>query len=173
MPSRRRGQPGCGHGLRAEASAVGPLRADPEELLDLPDGFEYRVVSRAGDTMADGFQVPPAHDGMAAFEGRDGRIILICNHEMPPSYPEYSAFGNVFRHRARTRYGSGSTTMAAARRPGAGGTTTTVYDPASGKTERQHLSLAGHRAQLRGRTDALGQLAVLRGVLRASRDRYS
>jgi secreted PhoX family phosphatase len=121
---------------------IGPLRADPDKLLDLPDGFNYRIVSKSGDTMDDGFQVPPAHDGMAAFPGKDGRVVLVCNHEMPPAFPKYSAFGTDFKalpERIRERvydHGGG-------RSPGAGGTTTTVYDPETGRTERQHLSLAG------------------------------
>ncbi|HSM30247.1 MAG TPA: alkaline phosphatase PhoX [Woeseiaceae bacterium] len=126
---------------RAE-TRLGPLRADPNKLLDLPDGFSYRVVSKAGDTMDDGFRVPPAHDGMAAFAGSDGRVVLVCNHEMPPAFPEYSAFGTGFEalpEPVKERvYDHGGGTS-----PGAGGTTTTVYDPATGRTERQHLSLAG------------------------------
>ena len=92
--------------------------------------------------MADGFNVPPAHDGMAAFPGLDGRIVLVCNHEMPPAFPEYSAFGAEFDAlpeavRARVYDHGGG------RSPGGGGTTTTVYNPRTGETERQHLSLAG------------------------------
>ena len=45
------------------------LKADPNKLIDIPDGFSYTVVSRRGDPMADGLHVPGAHDGMAAFEG--------------------------------------------------------------------------------------------------------
>ena len=101
---------------------VGPLRVDPDGLLDLPDGFSYRVVSKSGDTMDDGLKVPPAHDGMAAFPGPDGRVILVCNHEMPPAFPEYSAFGTGFQalpDRLKERvYDHGGGTS-----PGAGGTT--------------------------------------------------
>ena len=126
----------------AGEAGLGPLRPDPEGLLDLPAGFSHRVVSRSGDTMSDGFRVPPAHDGMAAFPGQDGRVVLICNHEMPPAFPEYSAFGTGFAElpdRIKERvYDHGGGTS-----PGAGGTTTTVYNPATGVTERQHLSLAG------------------------------
>jgi secreted PhoX family phosphatase len=127
---------------RADEIGAGLLRPDPDELLDLPDGFSYRIVSKSGDTMDDGFTVPPAHDGMAAFPGHDGRVVLVCNHEMPPAFPEYSAFGTGFRElpegiRERVYDHGGG------RSPGAGGTTTTVYDPRTGITERQHLSLAG------------------------------
>ncbi len=134
--------PPIGRAAHAGGHGIGPLRPDPGELLDLPEGFSYRVVSTAGDTMDDGFRVPLAHDGMAAFEGRDARVVLVCNHEMPPAFPEYSAFGTDFaalpdQVRARIYDHGGG------RSPGAGGTTTTVYNPRTGETERQHLSLAG------------------------------
>ena len=128
--------PRMGHSL------VGPLRPDPNGLLDLPAGFGYHIVSRAGDTMSDELTVPPAHDGMAAFEGKNGRIVLVCNHEMRPSHPKYSAFGTSFeslpdaiKERVYDQGGG--------RSPGAGGTTTTIYNPSTGEMERQHLSLAG------------------------------
>jgi secreted PhoX family phosphatase len=72
---------------RGSEFVVGPLRADPDGLLDLPDGFSYRVISKSGDAMDDGLKVPPAHDGMAAFPGPDGRVILVCNHETALSAP--------------------------------------------------------------------------------------
>jgi secreted PhoX family phosphatase len=121
---------------------LGPLRPDPNGILDLPEGFGYRVVSRAGATMSDELRVPPAHDGMAIFEGDSGRLVLVCNHEMRPSRPQLSAFGASFKSHADAvkervyDHGGGRT-------PGAGGTTTTIYNPATGETERQHLSLAG------------------------------
>lgn len=123
-------------------SNLGRLRPDPNRLLDVPDGFRTHVVSRAGDTMSDGFKVPPAHDGMAAFPGSGGRVVLICNHEMESAYPEYSAFGTGFANLPDAvkecvyDWGGDET-------PGAGGTTTTIYDPATHRSERQFLSLAG------------------------------
>ena len=60
----------------------GPLLQDPHRILDLPEGFSYRVISRAGDRMADGLLVPGFPDGMAAFSGRDGNVILVRNHEL-------------------------------------------------------------------------------------------
>jgi secreted PhoX family phosphatase len=134
--------PPLARSARAAETGIGPLRPDPGERLDLPDGFSYRVVSKTGDTMDDGFRVPPAHDGMAAFPGADGRVILVCNHEMPPAFSEYSAFGTDFKSlpdelKERVYDHGGGTS------PGAGGTTTTVYNPQTGLTERQHLSLAG------------------------------
>ena len=144
--------PPIARSARGSELVVGPLRPDPDGLLDLPAGFSYRVVSKSGDTMDDGLKVPPAHDGMAAFPGPDGRVILVCNHEMPPAFPEYSAFGTGFQalpDRLKERvYDHGGGTS-----PGAGGTTTTVYDPQTGRTERQHLSLAGTELNCAGGTD--------------------
>ena len=128
--------------LRAADKKVGPLQSDPNRLLDLPAGFDYRIVSQLGTPMADGLNVPGSHDGMAAFAGDNGRIILVCNHEVAPSQQDLSAFAeadpakyDAISDRLYDR-GGGKT-------PGAGGTTTTVYNPATRETERQHLSLAG------------------------------
>lgn len=73
-------------------SLAGPpnntLPPEPAKVLELTTGLEYRLVSRRGDRMDDGLQVPGAHDGMAAFPGAAGRIILICNHELSFSHGE-------------------------------------------------------------------------------------
>ena len=47
----------------------GPLIPDPDAIIDLPAGFDYQILSKAGDTMNDGLLVPGKHDGMAAFHG--------------------------------------------------------------------------------------------------------
>ncbi|MEM7433108.1 MAG: alkaline phosphatase PhoX [Pseudomonadota bacterium] len=131
--------------LRAVAAPLGDpggtLRADPNKILDLPAGFEYRIVSRAGEPMKDGLQVPVAHDGMAAFAGDDGRVILVCNHEIEPQYWQYSAFGKMAT--VPETILSKMYDLGQGKTPGAGGTTTTIYNPATGETESQHLSLAG------------------------------
>ncbi|MFF5256304.1 PhoX family protein [Streptomyces leeuwenhoekii] len=60
----------------------GPLVPDPDGLLDLPEGFRYRVLSREGDPLRSGEgPVPSHHDGMSAFPGRGGRVHLVRNHE--------------------------------------------------------------------------------------------
>jgi len=127
---------------RAADAKTGPLRQDPNQILDLPDGYRYSIVSMAGDRMSDGLLVPQAHDGMAAFPGEDGRIILICNHEIQPAFSNRSAFGETYDSVPQAVkdkvYDEGG-----GKNPGAGGTTTTVYNPKTGETERQHLSLAG------------------------------
>lgn len=126
----------------AENAKLGRLRPDPNQILDLAEGFSYRIVSRAGDVMSDGLRVPYAHDGMAAFAGDDGRVVLVCNHELAPGDARMSAFGespdSLLQECLSNFYdaGGGST-------PGTGGTTTTIYNPRTGNSERQHLSLAG------------------------------
>ncbi|MEO3975740.1 alkaline phosphatase PhoX [Streptomyces sp. CAU 1734] len=60
----------------------GPLLPDPAGLLDLPEGFRYRVLSREGDPLRSGEgPVPGRHDGMEALAGRRGRVHLVRNHE--------------------------------------------------------------------------------------------
>jgi secreted PhoX family phosphatase len=63
-------------------TGYGPLITVPGAPVALPAGFQYRVIARAGETMSDGFPMPAAHDGMAAFPGPRGTTILICNHEL-------------------------------------------------------------------------------------------
>ena len=129
------------HSARSDGGALA-LMPDPDRLLDLPAGFRYRIVSTAGTTMSDGLRVPGHHDGMAAFARDDGRIALVCNHELGLRTQHASAFNDridqISEEQARRFYdfGQGET-------PGAGGTTTTIYNPATGETERQFLSLAG------------------------------
>ncbi|MBT2401247.1 alkaline phosphatase PhoX [Streptomyces sp. ISL-100] len=63
-------------------SGYGPLVPDPAGLLDLPEGFRYKVLSREGRPLSsrEG-KVPGNHDGMAAFRGHHGRVHLVRNHE--------------------------------------------------------------------------------------------
>jgi uncharacterized protein len=120
--------------------ALGPLVTDPAGVFDLPRGFEYRVLSRAGDEMDDGLLVPPRHDGMAAFPGPDGRTLLVRNHENAAG--EGGAFGP-----GNARLASVATEKlydpADGKLACLGGTTTLVFDTAAQKLERQWLSLGG------------------------------
>lgn len=69
------------------AEGYGPLIPDPNGLLDLPRGFQYRAFSQVGDRMSDGRPVPDRHDGMAAFPGPNNTTILVRNHEHSPGDP--------------------------------------------------------------------------------------
>ena len=66
------------------ADGYGALVPDPAGLLDLPQGFSYRVISSLGDAMNDGGTVPDAADGMGCFDLGGGRIALVRNHELRP-----------------------------------------------------------------------------------------
>lgn len=130
------------HGCASSHAAQAHLVSDPHKIFDLPPGFSYKVVSKAGTEMSDGLQVPGKHDGMAAFDGEDGRIRLICNHEIQPEdrgsnnlRERFSALPELAKAKFYDRGGD--------RTPGLGGTTTTIYNPGTGKTERQFLSLGG------------------------------
>ncbi|MFN5781147.1 MAG: alkaline phosphatase PhoX, partial [Novosphingobium sp.] len=67
---------------RNEVPGYGPLRADPAGYFDLPEGFSYRVLAKAGDTMDDGFIVPDNFDGMGCIPMAGGRLALVRNHEL-------------------------------------------------------------------------------------------
>ena len=120
----------------------GPLLPDPKGILDLPGGFSYRIISKAGDVMTDGLLVPGMPDGMAAFKGSRGRTVLVRNHENAPEPASVGAFGGKYERLSKVRpeafydFGNG-------RLPGLGGTTTLVYDTQSGRLVTQFLSLAG------------------------------
>ncbi|MEV0241001.1 alkaline phosphatase PhoX [Streptomyces sp. NPDC050674] len=63
-------------------TGYGPLVPDPEGVLDLPEGFRYRILSREGDELRSGEGlVPSNHDGMSAFGARGGGVHLVRNHE--------------------------------------------------------------------------------------------
>lgn len=74
-------------GQTVQGTGFGPLIKDPQGILDLPAGFQYRVFSKLGQRMSDGNPVPSLHDGMAAFPGPNGSTILIRNHEVHPGLP--------------------------------------------------------------------------------------
>lgn len=63
-------------------AGFGPLVPDPQGRLALPRGFQYRELSKEGASLKDGTVIPGAHDGMAAFPGPRGTVVLVRNHEM-------------------------------------------------------------------------------------------
>ena len=116
----------------AQHAGFGNLRPDPNGVLDLPEKFSYEVISRQGEEMDDGLLIPARHDGMAAFPGTDGSVVLVCNHENPARIQRMGAFGANTERLDRIDkskiydYGLGVT-------PGTGGTTTIVYGTGSDK----------------------------------------
>lgn len=80
--------------MLAEDSRYGAVLADPAELLDLPPGFSYRILSQFGETMDDGYRVPNSADGMGCVALSDGRLCLMRNHELGPNAADEGPFGN-------------------------------------------------------------------------------
>jgi secreted PhoX family phosphatase len=127
---------------RNEIPGYGPLVTDPEGLVDLPEGFSYRVISQQGETMDDGFFVPGKFDGMGCFAGDGTEVILVRNHEVKLRHTDLgpAGVGHQLRDqldpaRVYDTYEDG--------RPLGGGTTTLVYDLVERRVVRQFLSLTG------------------------------
>lgn len=128
-----------------EVEGYGPLVSDPNGMLDLPQGFSYRILSQGGETMSDGLVVPGQFDGMGCFPLEGTRVALVRNHELKgrnanhrnwgPGGQDQALIGRLPVEKAYDTYKDG--------RPLPGGTTTLVYDMATGEVVSQHLSLAG------------------------------
>lgn len=100
----------------------GPLQPAPGGELLLPAGFSYVAFGHTATPMSDGTPTPGRHDGMAAFDGENGMIRLVRNHEqgsgLAYANPNYDPLA-------------------------AGGTTTMVFDPESMALVSTHPTLAG------------------------------
>ncbi|WP_162416438.1 alkaline phosphatase PhoX [Cyclobacterium roseum] len=120
----------------------GPLKKDPAGILNLPEGFTYKILSKKGDKMSDGLYLPGLADGMGAFQGKNGKTIVVRNHEISPDSLEHSGFGPnnelVGSLSSTDFYDFGKGIL-----PSLGGTTTFVYNENTGVLEHQYLSLAG------------------------------
>lgn len=115
----------------APGGVYGPLIPDPGGILDLPEGFSYRVLQRVRDRMSDGYRVPGSFDGMACFQGPKGTLVLMRNHEN--SY--FAASGP---------YGPMQTAPPEAYSPEAmGGVTRLVLDAETLEARSSNLVLAG------------------------------
>jgi uncharacterized protein len=132
---------GLSHFLSIPATARELPMRPVEKWLELPAGFNARIISKWGDKMSDGFLVPGRADGMAAFDLK-GKVVLIRNHENSPEPAKYGPYGEDMGLFGKVSkgglfdYGYGKT-------PGLGGTTTLVYDENKQVVEEQFLSLAG------------------------------
>lgn len=141
---------GLNHFIKSQAlsdhkqylSGYGALKPDPEGILNLPEGFSYKIIFRQGEKMDDGFFSPGQPDGMAAFPGkRNNRVILIRNHEINPGdakgpYGQNLELLKEIDKKKVYDYGRGV-------KPSTGGTSTLVYHEESGKIKRSYLSLTG------------------------------
>ncbi|KWV90761.1 alkaline phosphatase PhoX [Erythrobacter sp. YT30] len=121
-------------GVSAGASAAnfaqyGPLVRDPAGMLDLPQGFSYRLLSSLGDTMSDGGTVPDKADGMGCLDLGNGEIVLVRNHELIPSDDAGGPIAKGFGTRNGTVV--------------PGGTTNIVLDAETLEVKRQFRTLGG------------------------------
>lgn len=138
-----------------QVRGYGPLLRDPAGVLDLPEGFSYRVLSSAGEVMDDGFLVPDHFDGMGCLALPDGRLALMRNHELDAGEHRLGPAGGRADLEARLVALPGFDRDAGGRvLPG--GVTTLVIDPATGRRERQSLSLAGTVLNCAGGTTPWG-----------------
>lgn len=110
-------------------AGYGSLIPDPNGLLDLPEGFSYRVLSSLGDVMSDGGTVPDKADGMGCLDLGNGEIVLVRNHELVPS----DAAGGPIAHGFGTHNGNIVP----------GGTTNIVLDANTLEVKREFRSLGG------------------------------
>ena len=97
-----------------------------EKWLELPDGFTAKIISTWGEKMSDGFLVPGAADGMAAFNV-GGKVVLVPStrtvlHQLNMVLigEDMSLFSKVAKSKVFD-YGFGKT-------PGLGGTTTLIFN---------------------------------------------
>ncbi|MBM3813856.1 MAG: DUF839 domain-containing protein [Acidimicrobiia bacterium] len=142
-----RGEAAEGGKLRAIAG-YGELRPAGNELA-LPPGFQYSIVSFEDDRMDDGFPVPKAMDGMAAFPLRNGNILLIRNHEdadpasrfRPRPANSTSTSAGILNYLLDTHYGPRGS---AYDRFMGGGTTSIEVEPTGRRRKvREYWSLVG------------------------------
>jgi uncharacterized protein len=72
-------------GIAAQApfAGYGPVVPDPSArpIIDLPPGFQYRILMERGDRLSNGDPRPTLADGMASFALPGGRTLLVMNHE--------------------------------------------------------------------------------------------
>ncbi|HKP64649.1 MAG TPA: alkaline phosphatase PhoX [Polyangiales bacterium] len=108
------------------------LRADPKGILDLREGFSYRIVSRGGERMSDGYRTPGRPDAMGVFPGPDaGSLVLMRNHEVPG----VRAWGPYHEGQAAAPQAYDAEAY--------GGVSRLVLDAQTLDVKRSHLALAG------------------------------
>ena len=119
------------------SSGYGDLVSDKNNILDLPPGFSYRVISQLGDKMDDGMPVPDNADGMGCIKLDEDRVALVRNHELAQKHIKKSAmpWQSFKSNKSYDNLKSGTALP--------GGTSTLVYNLKTQTLEKQYMSLIG------------------------------
>lgn len=136
------GLTGCGLGssnnpLIRTSRGYGDLLKDPQGLLDLPEGFDYEIISQLNQSMSDGLAVPDRADGMGCLPLDENRVALIRNHELKPSHLEKQP-PSIQAFKTDKAYDTLANGVALP-----GGTTTIIYNLKTKQIEREFVSLTG------------------------------
>ncbi|WP_025273808.1 alkaline phosphatase PhoX [Haloglycomyces albus] len=117
----------------------GPLRpvtrTDPEtgfqQTLELPEGFDFTLLSLSGTALGDNHMTPLGPDAMACFEGVEpGTVRLVRNHEERTDQPEAVPSGDLeYRYDPK---GSGGTSTLVVQTDGSAPTVTDSWMSLSG-----------------------------------------
>ena len=112
------------------------MTKDVNKILDIHPSLDYRIISKEGSKMSDGFKVPALADGMGAFKV-DDKIVLVRNHELDlKNGTKRSAFYNMevqVKELGNMHYDNNAI----------GGTTNIVLDKSSKNVIKEYLSLSG------------------------------
>ncbi len=139
------GLTGCGLGKKSDkpltmklSDGYGPLVPDPNKLIDLPEGFNYDIISALGDEMTDGFHVPDRADGMGCFALSEDTVALVRNHELSPKHLKRQP-DSLHNHKTPLAYDAFQDSGVAL----PGGTSTLIYNLKTRQREQEFLSLVG------------------------------
>lgn len=119
------------------SKGYGDLLPDPANLLDLPEGFSYEVISKLGDKMADNLEVPDRFDGMGCLPLDQDRVALIRNHELHPKHLSKQP-ATIRNHKTPLAYDHYNNGVALP-----GGTSNLIYNLKTRETEKEFISLTG------------------------------
>ena len=137
LASCQLGKSGSLPAVMKTSKGYGKLLPDPNNLLDLPAGFSYQVISQLGDTMSDALPVPDRADGMGCIPLDRERVALVRNHEQSHRHTDSlpPALRNYRSDAAYDRFQNGVALP--------GGTSHIIYNLRTREREREFLSLTG------------------------------